>query len=142
MTTTNDTTADWLTEFFGEPIHVYTRAQAVADGVLIDVTETARQAGFRLPVALTFNAHAAAVAWDEANGPGQDTSGRLWDVIWMARLALAAIHDLSGDRAAFGVWVVPNRPGAVEVEMVALSLLASPGDDGTPVLTICLRDED
>ena len=34
-------------------IHVYTRAQAIADGVLIDATELAREAGFRFPVALS-----------------------------------------------------------------------------------------
>ncbi len=34
-------------------IPVYTRAQALADGVLVDVTETAKEAGFRAPVALT-----------------------------------------------------------------------------------------
>ena len=38
---------------FGAPIHVYTRAQAIADGVLVDVSDTARDAGFRVPVALT-----------------------------------------------------------------------------------------
>jgi len=36
-----------MTEFFGEPISVYTREQAIEDGVLIDVTDTARENGFR-----------------------------------------------------------------------------------------------
>ena len=36
-----------------EIIDSYTRKQAIADGVLIDVTETASEAGFRIPVALT-----------------------------------------------------------------------------------------
>lgn len=30
-----------LAEFFGEPIYSYTRAQAIADGALVNVTETA-----------------------------------------------------------------------------------------------------
>jgi hypothetical protein len=34
-------------------IHRYSRADAIRDGVLIDVTPTAREAGFRFPVALT-----------------------------------------------------------------------------------------
>lgn len=38
-------------------IHRYTRAEALRDGVLIDVSQTARDAGFRYPVALT------AAAW-------------------------------------------------------------------------------
>ena len=38
---------------FGEVIFSYTRAQAIADRVLIDVTPTALKAGFRFPVAVT-----------------------------------------------------------------------------------------
>ena len=34
-------------------IHRYSRADALRDGVLIDVSETAREAGIRWPVALT-----------------------------------------------------------------------------------------
>jgi hypothetical protein len=34
-------------------IHSYSRADALRDGVLIEVTETAREAGSRFPVALT-----------------------------------------------------------------------------------------
>jgi hypothetical protein len=37
----------------GDLVHRYTRADALRDGVLIDVTETAREAGIRWPVALT-----------------------------------------------------------------------------------------
>ena len=33
-------------------IHAYSRSQAIEDGVLIDVTATAREAGSRYPVAL------------------------------------------------------------------------------------------
>jgi len=36
-------------------IHTYTRAQAIEDGVLIDVSEMAREAGFRWPVAVHFD---------------------------------------------------------------------------------------
>ena len=65
-------------------IHRYTRADAIRDGVLIDVSATAREAGFRWPVALT------CAAWERcvAVPPGvacQDQAGRLWDVLWMLR---------------------------------------------------------
>ena len=40
--------------FDGAPVvHRYTRAQAIADGSLVDVSDTAREAGLRLPTALT-----------------------------------------------------------------------------------------
>jgi len=38
---------------FGDVVFRYTRAQAIEDGVLVDVTPTARECGFRLPVAVT-----------------------------------------------------------------------------------------
>ena len=38
---------------FGPVLSVYTRAQAIEDGILVDVSETAREAGFKIPVAVT-----------------------------------------------------------------------------------------
>ena len=38
---------------FGPAISAYTRAQAIEDGILVDVSETAREAGFKIPVAVT-----------------------------------------------------------------------------------------
>ena len=50
---------------FGEVIFSYTRAEAIADGVLVDVSETARETGFTVPVALTRAVWADAVAWKQ-----------------------------------------------------------------------------
>ena len=58
-------------------IFSYTRAQAIADGVLIDATELAKQAGFRFPVALTTGVWAECVAVP-AGVAGQDETGRLF----------------------------------------------------------------
>jgi hypothetical protein len=57
-------------------IHRYTRADAIRDGVLIDVSVVAREAGVRYPVALT------RAVWERcvAVPPGvlcQDEAGRL-----------------------------------------------------------------
>lgn len=49
----NTPTNNSLTEIFGEVIYSYTRAQALEDGELVDVTETAREAGFKLPFAVS-----------------------------------------------------------------------------------------
>jgi hypothetical protein len=64
-------------------IHAYTRADALRDGVLVDVSATAREAGLQYPVALT------RAVWERcvAVPPGvvcQDEAGRLWDVLWRA----------------------------------------------------------
>lgn len=44
-------------------IHSYTRTQAIEDGDLIDVTEIGREAGFRVPVALTRSVWTDCVEW-------------------------------------------------------------------------------
>lgn len=67
----------------------YSRRQAIADGVLHDVSVVAQEAGFRYPVALTAAAWADCVAWQaRGDGSGQSEAGRLWDVLTMARLAV------------------------------------------------------
>ena len=42
-----------LEDFFGPPIHVYTRADAIADGMLKDITADAAEAGFTLHTVMT-----------------------------------------------------------------------------------------
>ena len=73
-------------------IYRYTRADALRDGVLIDVTATATEAGIRWPVALT------GAAWERcvtvpAGVLCQDEAGRLWDVLTMLRFAIRGSAD-------------------------------------------------
>src|SRR5512137_1007000 len=72
---------------FGPVIFSYTRAQAVADGVQVEVTKTAAEAGIRFPMFLTravFDAYVSV----PPDVSGQDESGRLWDIVWMTRFAI------------------------------------------------------
>ena len=120
-----------------ELIHSYPRKQAVEDGVLIDVTATAREAGIRFPTALTAAAWARCVAVP----PGvacQDEAGRLWDVLWMFRLAA---RTAAGPTLFYVVHVRnTNRPGVPP--LVRVKAVCGPGDDAAPVLTIMLPEED
>ena len=54
---------------FGGVIFRYTREQAIADGVLVDVSETAKEAGFRLPVAVSRAAWYEYVAVPKGSSP-------------------------------------------------------------------------
>lgn len=58
-------------------IFSYTRSQAIADGVLIDVTTLAAEAGFRYPVAVTSAVWAGCIAVG-AEDAGQDEQGDSW----------------------------------------------------------------
>jgi hypothetical protein len=118
-------------------IHRYSRADALRDGVLIDVSATAREAGIRWPVALT------RAVWERCVTvpPGVaclDEAGRLWDVCWV--LALAARRG-EGAVALFGVHVRnDNREGTPP--LVPLKALCGQGDGGEPVITVMMPDED
>ena len=132
-----------LDAIFGEAIYGYTRAQALADGVLVDVTETAWEAGFRVPVALTAAAWSNAVAWSEADSARQtpqDEAGRLWDIVWMAYIA--ARRASGGCRTPFQLYVVPRGKLATRPRLMTLHMHIGPGDKGEPVITIMNPDED
>jgi hypothetical protein len=125
-------------------ISSYTRADALADGQLIDVTETAKEAGFRLPVAITCAAWADCVAWGEAEkarkATSQDESGRLWDVVYMG--FRAAKENPSASRVGYEIHRVPREGKGIKPRPVDLVLSIGPGDSGETVLTIMLHGED
>lgn len=127
-----------------EVIHAYTRAQAIADGELVELPEAVcREAGFRFPVAATRTVWESCIHWPETETGLQDESGRLWDVLWMARCAGLRVRDAS--RVEFQLHVVPRGGDASDDEMpplVTLVLHIGPGDTPDPVITIMLPGED
>ncbi len=129
---------------FGEVIYSYTRAQAIDDGVLIDATEMARDAGFKWPLALTAAAWADSVAWSDADNERQvyqDQSGRLWDVLFMASYAIQTANN-DNRQLKFGLQRIPRNGRSTTSQRLILKLILGPGDGGEPVITIMLPDED
>ena len=132
-----------LAEIFGDPIHVYTREQALADGFLVDVSETAREAGFKAPVALTRAAWADCVEWSEKDTQRQthqDQAGRLWDVLWMA--INAARRNTQRASFMFQLYRVPRGGRSLRPRLTRLVCSIGAGDNGEPVITIMLPGED
>ena len=129
-----------INELFGKVIYSYTREQAIADSVLIDVSEMAKEAGIRCPVALTSAVWHEYVVPDEALvNYGQSEKGRLWDVLWMFRCS--AVKRTS-DIMFFDLYFLINKNGQVEQKLVTLKAVCGPGDNGEPVITIIKPDED
>ena len=129
---------------FGEVVSVYTRAQALADGVLIDVSEMAGEAGFRWPVAITAAAWEDCVAWSDTDNDRQvyqDQSGRLCYVLFMAAYA-ARTKANTDSQLLFELYRVPRDGRSIEAELTTLKLVVGPGDDAEPVMTILLPEED
>ena len=118
-------------------IYTYTRKQAIEDGVLVDVSSTAKEAGINFPVALT------STVWDmyvvpsaKLEGCGQSVSGRLWDLLWMFRLnAMRSNKSLLYFSCLF---LDANE----KLEEVKFKALCGPGDNAEPVITIMLPGED
>src|ERR1035441_3833715 len=104
-------------EHFGPVIYAYSRAQAVADGVQIEVTKTAQEAGIRFPVFLTRAVYDAYVTVP-TGVTGQDEAGRLWDVVWMTRMAILRARP-GCDRLPVALYVRNNNRAPELVKLIA-----------------------
>jgi len=137
----NDPTSPW---HGAEVTFAYTRAMAIADGVLVDVSEMAREAGIRIPVALTDTVWEDCCEWTDddsakSRAAGQSPAGRLWDVL--AMLAFAIRANSNTDRLLYELRRHP-RPGRGRSRLVTLKAVIGPGDHGEPVITIMQPSED
>jgi hypothetical protein len=118
-------------------ISTYSRREMIENGELIDVTETAREAGIRFPTALTAAVWESCVAIPQGL-TGQDENGRLWDLVFMlARTARQA----NGNTIRFQLHV-RNDNREHTPPLVQLKAVCGPGDDADPVITVMLPDED
>lgn len=128
-----------MDNIFGEVIYSYTRAQAIEDGVLVDLSKWAKELGIRFPVAVTdtvFNQYL--VPSKEVESFGQDLVGRIWDLLSLFRFA---IHNgRNADRVMFTVSFVMDKRG--RKKNVEFKALCHGGDAGEPVITIMLPQED
>jgi hypothetical protein len=124
---------------FGEVVYSYTRAQAVADGVQVEVTKTAQEAGIRFPVFLTRTVYDAYVTVPEGV-TAQDEAGRLWDIVWMLRFAIQRTSR-GAQRLPFALYVRNDNRAAKLVKLIAM---AGPLDidDPSPAITVMMPDED
>lgn len=126
-------------------IFKYTREQALADGVLVDVTPLAREAGLRYPAAITAELMRVLTPREADGRRGQSLAGRQWDCLWMLAQAIRG-------------WIPSKKcagPGSGETVYYRFLLMergirgyreikavCGPGDDHHPVLTLMLPDED
>jgi len=144
-----------MEELFGETIYSYSRAQAIEDGVLVDLNDPSftfrpglnicAEAGIKYPVAMTVAAYSATVSEPGTPlPPGQDISGRLWDVLTMFKVAAKQ----GGEEIRFPVSVVNwvsvdgERINRTKRETVILKAICGPGDSAEPVITVLLSAED
>ena len=128
-------------------IHQYTRAQALEDGMLVDVSNTAREVGLIWPVAVTAEVWQLIEQIPEQHSH-EDPQGRLWDVLWMLRCAIKPprgyerlikrddIVVQEDDVEIHYRVIVHHKETASTDGEIVLKAVSGPGDHGEPVLTI------
>jgi len=111
---------------FGPIIFSYTRAQAIEDGVLMDVTPIARAAGFKLHTVIT-----CGLLSELKSGKPEDYNvfTAIYDVLATLYRAVRAQKERD-DRVFF-------KSGELD-----LWAMVGPGDDAEPVMTVMLVGED
>ncbi len=117
-------------------IHRYTRKEALEDGVLIDVSKVAQEAGIKYPTAVTSTVWGDFVRVPEGVVT-QDEQGRLWDIIWLLRLAIQQSH---GENTVH--FYLHCRNSDHQVKRFLLKAVCGPDDDAAPCITVMMPDED
>ena len=136
-----------LEDFFGPVFSSYSRQDALADGMLVDVSEMAQEAGFSIPVAVTTAVWHDCIDWpkDSEQGFGPSIDGRPWDVLKMAYFKIRSTRDQSEDLLyQLGVIHTDIKPDVDEDTMSKVKTLKiniGPGDKREPVLTIMQPNE-
>jgi len=149
-----------------EVISVYSRQQAIDDGILVDCEQAPmgemRRQLMKWPLAMTATAFHRYV-WpidEEANLPsGQTLEGRFRDVVWMFHAAVKGrvparridpcnllfdFYCIAADPAVSSNETIDEtaRCGPEGMRLVTLKAVSGPGDDGEPVMTFMLPEED
>ena len=119
-----------------EVISSYSRAQAIEDGVLVDVSQQAREAGFTVPVAMTDTLFNGYIVPDD-RAECQDVNGRLWDVFSVLKFHIRG--KLNENTILFDVGFIIKEK---QRRLVQLKAMIHGGDKGEPVMTIMKINED
>ena len=124
--------------FFGNTAYIYTRAQGIADGVLVDLSERYPDEVRRL---YKFTVAVSAAVWGVieaavAAGIGNDYAGVVWDLLFMSQMGVT--RRISPAEHLFDVIIT----GAGPDKYYAFRAVCGPGDDAEGVITIMLPNED
>ncbi len=121
-------------------IYRYTRAQAITEGELVDVTATAARASFLFPVAVTRALDADIRDIPESNHDDYDT--RLWDVLWMRAAAVKGALPAEKQGPGTLVYELDMPVADRATRSYRVKAVCGPGDTAEPVITLMKPDED
>ena len=99
-----------MADLFGEPIHVYTREQAVEDGFLVELDEvTYGEYGFRAPVVITAALHSLITTVAARKTNICDYRGILHDVLWLGHFVAGAMAKRGDYEAGYKVIIAGRK---------------------------------
>ena len=122
----------------------YTREQAIADELLVDISGQAKEYGFQIPVAMSAAAWVDCVFWNDQDlvrqaDARQSQEQRLHDLLLRA---VVSADGKETDTVPFDLERVPRDGRSARRHRTALKLMVGPGDDGEPVMNVMLASED
>jgi hypothetical protein len=120
-------------------IRSYAKAQIIDNGVLIDVTPVAKEAGFRYPVVITRN------LWECYIEPApqlqcETTTSRLRDTLTNLAATIESTKN-PGNCLWFTVSFEMCFDGKRSTELIKLKSIIKPGYNSTKVITVMLPEE-
>ena len=121
----------------------YTREQAIAEGLLVDISEVTVNLGFLAPVAMTKMAWSDAVEWSAVTADQKniklDEKERLRVVAYSALLAARQSEGMA--RTLFDLYRIPALGKSLRPRRATMVMQIAAGDHGEPTITISLPGE-
>lgn len=110
-----------------------TRQDAIDDGDLIEITRMGREIGITFPLAVSAQAAQRMVPFP--NIPQEIVTENLWDTLhaFRDRASMTTAEEFEFQASLYLNGLVPT---------ITFKATVSPGDDGEPVITIMMPDED
>ena len=122
---------------FGDMISSYSRADAIADGVLVDLSHVARAAQYRVPVAISSALWARCIETPARVSPQAELLWT-WKLLYRVHWAIQVCNQ-GATRIDVELEVADDEGERQRVRFLAAM---GPGDDGEPVMTLMFHDED
>ena len=120
-------------------IYSYSRADAVRDGVLIDITDIAKRFGFKYPVAITSNLYFTYINQNGGlNSVNQIDNTRLIDLLTAMYYSIKNCKDSKTNFVTVKITIKPSPNETSEIEVWAH---CGPADDYRLVITIMLPED-
>ncbi len=142
----NDQVQQPIKDFFGPAQSTYTRENALSDGVLVDVSDIAIDAGIRIPIAITSEAWSHYVQWtsddaDKQDRTYQNETGRLWNIFKVLKFALMGKSTRS-PAFLFEIACVARDGQSYLAEAMDVKCILGQDENGKACITLMMPGQD